>query len=375
MTSLPETILQFGAGRFLRGFFDRFAQHANDEGQDVGRIVVVQSTPGARADLLNAQPDGYQVLVRGYEDGELIERVEPVRSVQRALSAAGQWDQVLAVARTPELRMIVSNATEAGYTLAPGDTVDSVPPQSMPAKLTRVLWERFQANGSPLTLLPCELFERNADRLRDLVLGLAHEWNLSVEFEAWVGRQCLWLNNLVDCIITNPPPDHPLAARDKLLVCAEPFALLAVERPQDRQVPLFRHPAIHIVEDIAGYYLRKVRILNGTHTAMVGKYHGKGFETVQQVLADRDGARWVRDLIYEEIVPTLAYRVDGVALFADQTWDRFRNPHLSHKLSDIALHHADKVRIRLQPTLEEYERLFGKPPPHLSEALTSGETR
>src|SRR5205823_6060276 len=119
---MTETILQFGAGRFLRGFFDRFVQRANDEGQDVGQIVVVQSTPGARADLLNAQPDGYQVLVRGYEDGQLIERVEPVRSVRRALNAVSQWEQVLEVARSPGLRWIVSNATEAGYILDPADT-------------------------------------------------------------------------------------------------------------------------------------------------------------------------------------------------------------------------------------------------------------
>ena len=56
-----ETVLQFGAGRFLRGFVDRFIQNANDAGQNVGQVVVVQSTPGARAALLNEHPDGYRV--------------------------------------------------------------------------------------------------------------------------------------------------------------------------------------------------------------------------------------------------------------------------------------------------------------------------
>jgi tagaturonate reductase len=102
---------------------------------------------------------------------------------------------------------------------------------------------------------------------------------------------------------------------------------------------------------------------------MVGKYLHSGFATVQQVLADRDAARWVRGLLYEEIVPTVAYRVADVAWFADQTWDRLRNPFLSHPLKDIALHHADKVRVRLQPTRDEYERLFGKAPPRISEAM------
>ena len=56
MSASAETILQFGAGRFLRAFVDRFVQHANDAGQDVGKVVVVQSTPGARAPAPSSVP-------------------------------------------------------------------------------------------------------------------------------------------------------------------------------------------------------------------------------------------------------------------------------------------------------------------------------
>src|SRR5215471_8513961 len=187
-----ETILQFGAGRFLRAFVDRFVQCANDEGQNVGRVVVVQSTPGARADLLNAQPDGYHVVVRGYLDGALVERVDPVRSIRRALVARDEWDQVLAVARSPELRFVVTNATEAGYTIDEGDGPESSPPASMPAKLTQVLWQRYLSGGPPLVLLPCELIEGNAEKLREIVCRLAREWSLSEAFLSWIG-ECQWL--------------------------------------------------------------------------------------------------------------------------------------------------------------------------------------
>src|SRR4051812_31146645 len=108
---LPETILQFGAGRFLRAFVDRFVQYANDSGQSVGRVAVVQSTPGQRADLINAQPEGFYVLVRGYENGVVVDRTEVVRSLSRALPAQTHWDDVLELARSPDLRYIVSNAT------------------------------------------------------------------------------------------------------------------------------------------------------------------------------------------------------------------------------------------------------------------------
>jgi tagaturonate reductase len=369
MKSANETVLQFGAGRFLRAFVDRFIQNANDAGQNIGQVVVVQSTPGKRADLLQRQPDGYHVLVRGYEDEKLVERVERIRSISRAISAPTQWDQALAVAKSPQLRYVVSNATESGYILDPADRVDSAPPQTLPGKLTQVLWQRFQSGSAALTLLPTELIERNGDKLRELVLTQAQSWALPGAFSQWVREQCLWLNSLVDCMVTNPPADHPLAATDALLQHAEPYALWAIEKPGSRPFAFLQHPAVCLVDDLAPYFLRKVRILNGIHTAMVGKFLPKGFVTVQQVLSDGAANRWVRDTIYEEIVPTLAYRLENVAAFADQTYDRLRNPFIRHLLADISLNHKEKVGIRLKPTHDEYLKLFGKPPQRIVEAM------
>ena len=334
-------------------------------------MVVVQSTPGQRADLLNSQPDGYHVLIRGYADGGLVDRIETVRSIRRALVAQQQWNDVLAISRSKELRWIVTNATEAGYALHAADRADSAPPNAMPAKLTQVLWERFRAGGEPLVLLPCELIEENARKLCEIVCSLARAWSLPEEFASWVSGSCQWLNNLVDCIVTPGPPDHPLAESDKLLVSAEPYMLWAIQRPAKFAPTLFGHPAIRVVDDLAPYYLRKVRILNGLHTAMAAKFRAAGFETVLQVLSDRKAVEWLRALLYEEIVPTIAYRVDDAALFADQTFDRFRNPFLAHKLSDIAANHEAKVRVRLQPTRDEYIRLFGCAPKKLDEALSA----
>lgn len=369
-SDLPETVLQFGAGRFLRAFVDRFVQNANDAGQKVGRVVVVQSTPGQRADLLNSQPAGYHVVVRGYADGELVERIEPVRSISRALIAQNQWADVLAVARSPDLKYLVTNATEAGYAIDVTDRAETSPPKSMPAKLTQVLWARFQAGGSPLVILPCELIEGNAGKLCEIVCSLAREWSLPDTFLEWITGRCQWLKNLVDCIVTPGPADHPLTPTDKLLVSAEPYMLWAIQRPTGGEARLFPHPAIQIVDDLTPYYLRKVRILNGLHSAMAARFRSAGFETVLQVLNDRDAVRWLRALLYEEIVPTIAYRVDDVALFADQTFDRLRNPFLAHKLADIAANHTAKVQVRLWPTRDEYERLFGRQPCKLTEVLS-----
>src|SRR3954469_7388316 len=104
MSQLPETVLQFGSGKFLRGFADLFIHQANEEGQAVGRVVVVQSTGAGRANALSQQGGRYHVVVRGLSGGQVIDRVEESASISRALSASAEWDAVLAVARAPELR-------------------------------------------------------------------------------------------------------------------------------------------------------------------------------------------------------------------------------------------------------------------------------
>jgi tagaturonate reductase len=375
MSSLPETILQFGAGNFLRAFADLFVHQANLNGQAVGRIIVVQSTGDGRAEQLNRQHGRYNVVVRGLEDGQVVDRVEEVASVSRALFAANQWPDILDIARAPQLRFILSNTTEAGYALDPSDRLHSVvaapsssPPKSFPAKLSAVLHARWVAGQPGVTLLPCELLEDNSDKLRVLVLDLAAQWNLPEDFCRWIESECCWLSSLVDRIVPGKPDEHPLLATDPLLLMAEPFAFWALQtKPGARNWA--DHPAILRTTDVKPYFLRKVRILNGAHTALVSKVGLNRFTTVSEALDDDNTRAWLERLLFEEIVPTMDGRVDGSERFARQTIERFRNPFLRHKLADIAVHHATKRDIRLVPTHREFQKKFGRMPPMLDEVI------
>src|SRR5262245_20345480 len=228
MTALQETVLQFGTGRFLRAFVDRFIHQANVEGQGIGSVVVVQSTGTAEADKLNASRGVYHIAVRGLENGEVVRRDE-VASVSRALSVAREWDEVLNVARSPSLRFVISNTTEKGYDHDLNETPDEVPPRSFPAKLLTLLRARHEARQGGLTMIPCELIDNQADQLLAIVLKLAEKWQFPPEFANWVKHECIWLNTLVDRIVVGPPADHPLAGKDELLIMAEPFAFFALQ--------------------------------------------------------------------------------------------------------------------------------------------------
>ncbi|MGL4553346.1 MAG: altronate dehydrogenase [Gemmataceae bacterium] len=367
---LPETILQFGSGRFLRAFADLLIHHANNAGPAVGRVVIVQSTGGGRAGSLNAGSGRYHVLVRGIEAGTVVDRVEPCESVSRALAANGQWDEVLTVATSPDLRVVLSNTTEKGYDLDPADDGTLTPPRSFPAKLTAVLFARYRAGLPGVAVVPCELREHQADQLRGLVEGLAKQWDMGAEFLAYLGTACTWHNTLVDRIVTGTPAGHPLLASDPMLTACEPYALFAIQdRPGAKR--WIDHPAVVWTDDVMPFFLRKVRLLNGGHTALLMRAWPRGFRIVRDAVNDAELGPWLQRMLIDEVCPVLEGRVDDPAGFTRDVLDRFRNPFIDHKLADIALHHETKVAVRLVPTRAEYLAKFGKAPPLLDEVLAT----
>ena len=94
-----------------------------------------------------------------------------------------------------------------------------------------------------------------------------------------------------------------------------------------------------------------------------------GFATVRDAVEDPGVGSWLRDLLFQEIVPTVKERVEDAEGFANEALERFRNPFVEHRLEDIALHHEEKMRLRLLPTCEEYAEQTGEEPVILTELL------
>jgi tagaturonate reductase len=119
-------------------------------------------------------------------------------------------------------------------------------------------------------------------------------------------------------------------------------------------------------EDIRPYTLRKVRILNGAHSALVARTRRTQIKTVREAIEDPEIGEWLNRVLFEEIVPTIDGRCESPEAFARDTLDRFRNPFLNHELSAIALNHEAKWKVRIEPTIREFEEKCGKAPPLLS---------
>jgi tagaturonate reductase len=382
--ALPERVLQFGEGNFLRAFVDWMIDAMNARGLFRGRAVLVQPISTGLAETINAQDGLYTVLLRGNQQGEVREERRIVSAVSRCVSPYADFDAFLWCAKNPDLRFIVSNTTEAGIKTDPADRFDARPAQSFPGKLTQLLHARFtHFGGDPargLVLLPCELIENNGTQLRRAVLETARAWNLSSDFVRFVGEACLFTDTLVDRIVTGHPRDEIEALGDKLgyddalLVAGEIFHswVIATPRPLNDELPLQAAGLnVTFTHDLRPYRERKVRILNGAHTMTALAAFLAGHETVRDCVQDPLFFGYLERGIHEEILPTLELPQGQLTDFSASVLERFDNPFIRHYLASIALNSVSKYKARILPTVFDYVRARGSLPRRLTFALAA----
>jgi tagaturonate reductase len=303
-----------------------------------------------------------------------VDEFELVHSLDRGVVASTQWTELRSLFCDPNLTLVVSNTTEQGLSRDPGDAhcrFREECPVSFPAKLTALLWMRFQQQLPGLTILPMELIEGNGHVLRQLVQDQAIEWMGADqrEFLDWLLAQNRWLCNLVDRIVVGVTEPTPWEGEDPLAVVTEPYRLLAIADDGGPRDVLPEHPMVQWVADLRPLFERKVRILNGLHTAMVAWALPLGFETVLDVVQNEEQRGRLEALLQEEILPVLRPRIEGIDDYASTVLERFENPFFRHRLRDIAVNHEIKLQTRLWPTCREYEQQFGRAPRYLTQLL------
>ena len=113
-SQVKETVIQFGEGGFLRGFVDYFFHQLREKGLYDGKIVVVQPIEKGMCEVLAEQNGEYNLFLRGIENGEVVNEHTHITSISRALNPYTQYEDYIALAENPDLRVLVSNTTESG---------------------------------------------------------------------------------------------------------------------------------------------------------------------------------------------------------------------------------------------------------------------
>ena len=380
----PERILQFGEGNFLRGFIDCLVDEANEKGLMNSSVIICQPRGDGKVDLFNDQDCLYTLLTRGNENGETVDRARIISCVSRCISPYRNYMEFLDLAKNEDLNVIVSNTTEAGIVFNGNDEPVDMPPSTYPAKLTAFLYARFKAmlgdTSKGFLILPTELIEQNGDKLKEIVFAYAKKWELKEEFIPWIEKSCCFANTLVDRIVAGYPREETLALEqrlgyeDKLIDVCEPFLQFYIqcdESFRDR-IPFDKLGFdVEFVDDLTPYRLRKVRLLNGSHTASVLSAFLEGYETVGEMMGDEKYEAFLNKLLTEEIVPFIDMDENSLNEFAAAVLNRFKNPFIKHRLLDISLNSFSKFRVRDLTSLVEYYKANGVAPDCLCYSLAA----
>lgn len=382
----PEKIIQFGEGNFLRSFVDWQLDIINKNTDLNAGIAVVRPIDYDTVPLLNIQDGLYTSIIRGInEKGEVVKDYRIISSINREIPVYKEFDEYLKLAHNPEMRFIISNTTEAGIVYSDEDKYDDRPQNTFPAKLTRLLHERFKVfNGEVnkgFILMPCELIDYNGEELKKIVLKYTDLWNLEEEFKNWLITGNIWCSTLVDRIVTGYPRAEKdelvkeLGYEDKFMTTGEYFYLFVIQGPKDILTKELRLDKVNlnilIVNDLKPYKMRKVGILNGAHTAMVPVAYLYGIDTVREAMENSDVRTFIEKAIDEEIIPALDMDKKELVEFKEAVIKRFQNPYVKHMLMDISLNSMSKYKSRILPQVLETYRRTGKLPKRLLFSLAA----
>lgn len=363
----PEKIIQFGEGNFLRAFVDWIVWKTDKASDFNTGVVVVQPIDKGMVDVLNGQDGLYHLNLQGIDKGTPVDSLDMIDVITRGINPYRDFDSYLSLAENPDIRFVISNTTEAGIAFDPACRLEDRPASSYPGKLTQLLYRRFlhfkgdMSKG--LIIFPCELIFLNGKVLKECIHRYIDLWNLGDAFRAWFENACGVYCTLVDRIVPGYPKDNidSLLARagyeDRLVVKAEIFHLWVIEAPESvaREFPADKAGLnVLFVPSEAPYHERKVTLLNGPHTVLSPVGYLSGLDTVKECVEDPLVGKFVRKVMYDELLHTLDLPEEELKDFADAVLERFVNPYVKHFVTSIMLNSFPKFRTRDLPGLKKY---------------------
>lgn len=326
------------------------------------------SLRSAQARLLLAPQDCLYTAVEKSPSGI---RRRVIGSVREVLFLGEQRAAVQARLAAASTRIVTLTITEKGYCHDPAtgqlnfahpdivrDLAEAGRPQSAVGLLSTALAARMRSGAGPFTVLCCDNLPHNGALLRGLVLAFAAARDPALA--RWIEDQVSFPSTMVDRIVPATTQgdiaenDAALGWHDAAPVVHEPFRQWAIEDAFVAGRPAWERGGAQFVVDVAPFEAMKLRLLNGSHSALAYLGYLAGHEFIYQVAAQSEFVAFMRRLMRDEVAPTL--RVPpGVDLAAYQRAlvERFSNPALPHRTQQIAMDGSQKLPQRLLGTVRD----------------------
>ncbi|MFS8199723.1 mannitol dehydrogenase family protein [Streptomyces sp. CWNU-52B] len=385
---LRTRVVHFGLGAFHRAHQAVYTEHAAARSGEPWGITAVAPRSAATVRALRNQDCLYSLTERR-PDGHL---TRVVGSVVGALAIGPDAEAVDALLTDPEVTVVTLTVTEKGHHRSPATggldlTAGPVaadlaagpdgPLTTVVGRLAAGLAARMRAGAPPVDVVSCDNMADNGAALARVVRDFvrASSWPDRTRILDLMAGAVAFPATVVDRIVPATGEADRVAAgaalgvRDALPVTGEPYRQWVLEDSFVAPRPPWELDGALFVPDVAPYQLTKLRLLNGSHSALAHLGTAAGLGTIAEAMTADWGERLVRALC-AEVSPTLPAGGPDPAAYADDLVVRFRNPAMRHLLRQIGSDGSLKVTERWLPALREL-RARGASTPVLELALAA----
>lgn len=379
---LARGIVHLGLGAFHRAHQALYTEQAIARGDHRWGILGVSLRDRRVPEVLAVQDHLYSVTERSGDAA----RTRVVGALIGALHAPTDLERAIAAIADPATAIVTTTVTEKGYSQKPAsaelDMDDAavrhdIAHPDLPRTTLGVLAAgiRRRPQGAALTVVCCDNMASNGDSLRKLLIQFADAFDpaLAQRIEQDIG----FPNSMVDRIVPAATPESleyaaaRLGLRDEAAIVCEPFTQWVIEDRFAGPRPAWEEAGALLTTDVRPYQAMKLRLLNGTHSAIA--YAGQlcGIDSVSDAMAHPQVGAFARRLMLEDLRACVSapagYDVLG---YCRALLERFENPALAHRTQQIAMDGTQKVPVRWLPALRE-SLANGVERPLLERALAS----
>jgi mannitol-1-phosphate/altronate dehydrogenase len=386
---LVPRIVHIGLGHFHRAHQAAYLDELLNGGLTDSGIFEVNLVPDpdpatspsglSLAESSRAEDYLYTLITRG-GGGE--ETVRVIGSITGYLNAAGKRDEVIARLASPLTELISLTITEKGYYYASGeldwnaaavrhDLENPDEPETAAAYLAAALELRRKNGAGALTILSCDNFPSNGKVLKNCVLSFCKK--ARPDLVPWIEENVSFPLSMVDRITPASSAELVRYLEDRFgvvdhwPVCSEDFKQWVLEdafkvrKTGDRasgkpgfDPAILSGAGVQVVQEVEPYELMKIRLLNGSHSALSYPSYLIGFRGVAEAAADPLIRRFIRDFYMEEISATLS-PVPGMDIehYKDTLIRRFANKNIADTILRLASDGSKKIPNAILKPLSE----------------------
>jgi fructuronate reductase len=379
---LRTGIVHLGLGAFHRAHQALYTEALLERGDTRWGIAGVHLRGAEMAETLARQDHLYSVTER---HGDAVQ-TRIVGALRAALYAPHCLSRVLELMADPNVTIVSTTVTEKGYCRDPAtgeldqgdpgirhDLLHPDTPQTTLGVLAAGI--RRRPSGAPLTLVCCDNMSANGDTVRRLLVQYTESFDRDLARR--ISKDIAFPNSMVDRIVPAASADSlawveaRLGVRDEAAIVCEPFTQWVLEDRFAGSRPAWEDSGAMLTTEVGPFEAMKLRLLNGTHSAIAYLGQLRGRQTVSEAMSDPALAAFVRGLMTDDLRATVEVPPGyDVHAYCRDLIRRFENPTLAHRTQQIAMDGTQKIPVRWLPALRE-SAAAGIERPYLERALVA----